>query len=216
MAIKGIIFDLWGTLIDNGVYSPLRQSYKIMMPEMEFSDFVVKMEQTVMTKKFKTLKDAFELLCKELKVEKENTMIEKLIGIWNSNSIMAKLYPETITALDDLKNMKIKLALVSNSMNLTTEQVIDKFNLKKYFDVIGLSYDLGFLKTSPKMYDYILKEFDLAKHEVLMVGDSMQTDISGAIMASIKPILVDRKNMRVFKDKISNLEELQKYIDKIK
>lgn len=210
--IKGIIFDLWGTLVDNGVYSPLRQSYKIVRTELEFSDFVVKLEQSIMTKKFKTLKDAFEQLCDELEAGPKDIVVEKLIGVWNSNAIMAKLYPETIKVLEDLKNKGIKLALVSNSINITTEQVLERLQFKKYFDVIALSYDVKVLKTSPKMYDYIIKEFGLERHEVLMVGDSMQTDVSGAIIASIKPILVDRRNLRVFKDKVDNLEQLNKFI----
>ncbi len=211
--IKGIIFDLWGTLVDNGVYSPLRQSYKISRTDIEFSDFVVKLEQTIMTKKFETLREAIEVLCDELDVYPRDVVVEKLIGVWNSNAIMARPYAETMKVLESLRKRGIKLALVSNSINITTEQVLEKFDLKKYFDVMGLSYELGVLKTSPKMYDHIIKDFKLGRHEVLMVGDSMQTDVSGAIIASIRPILVDRKDTRVFKDKVLSLEELNNYLE---
>ena len=94
--IKGVIFDLWGTLIDNGVRSPLYETYKIIRPRMAYTDFVPKFEQAVMTQDFKSQTEAFEEGFKALDVMPKDWLIDKLVGVWNSNTILSKLYDETI------------------------------------------------------------------------------------------------------------------------
>lgn len=209
--IKGVIFDLWGTLVDNGVRSPLYETYKIIRPRMAYTDFVPTFEQAVMTQEFKSQTEAFEEGFKALDVMPKDWLIDKLVGVWNSNTILSKLYDETIEVLEALKKKKLKLALISNLPSFSG-QVIEKFNLDKYFDVIVLSYDAGILKTNPKMFEQALKKIKLQRHEVLMVGDSMETDVAGAILAGVKPILLDRKNKRVYEDRILDLKELDKYL----
>jgi len=209
--IKGVIFDLWGTLIDNGVRSPLYETYKIIRPRMAYTDFVPKFEQAVMTQDFKSQTEAFEEGFKALDVMPKDWLIDKLVGVWNSNTILSKLYDETIEVLEALKKKKLKLAIISNLPSFSA-QVIEKFNLDKYFDTIILSYDAGILKTNPKMFEQVLKKIKLQRHEVLMVGDSMETDVAGAILAGVKPILLDRKNKRVYEDRILDLKELDKYL----
>ena len=209
--IKGVIFDLWGTLVDNGVRSPLYETYKIIRPRMAYTDFVPKFEQAVMTQEFKSQTEAFEEGFKALDVMPKDWLIDKLVGVWNSNTILSKLYDETIEVLEALKKKKLKLAIISNLPSFSA-QVIEKFNLDKYFDTIILSYDAGILKTNPKMFEQVLKKIKLQRHEVLMVGDSMETDVAGAILAGVKPILLDRKNKRVYEDRILDLKELDKYL----
>jgi len=209
--IKGVIFDLWGTLIDNGVRSPLYETYKIIRPRMAYTDFVPKFEQAVMTQDFKSQTEAFEEGFKALDVMPKDWLIDKLVGVWNSNTILSKLYDETIEVIEGLKKKKLKLAIISNLPSFSA-QVIEKFNLDKYFDTIILSYDAGILKTNPKMFEQVLKKIKLQRHEVLMVGDSMETDVAGAILAGVKPILLDRKNKRVYEDRILDLKELDKYL----
>lgn len=209
--IKGVIFDLWGTLVDNGVRSPLYETYKIIRPRMAYTDFVPKFEQAVMTQDFKSQTEAFEEGFKALDVMPKDWLIDKLVGVWNSNTILSKLYDETIEVLEALKKKKLKLAIISNLPSFSA-QVIEKFNLDKYFDTIILSYDAGILKTNPKMFEQVLKKIKLQRHEVLMVGDSMETDVAGAILAGVKPILLDRKNKRVYEDRILDLKELDKYL----
>ncbi len=209
--IKGVIFDLWGTLVDNGVKSPLFETYRIMRPRMAYTDFVPKFEQAVMTQEFKSQSEAFEEAFKALDVQPKEWLIDKLIGIWNSNVILSKLYDETLEVIEDLKKKKLKLALISNLPSFSA-QVVEKFELEKYFDAVVLSYDCGFLKTNQKMFEQVLKKLKLQRHEVLMVGDSMETDVAGAILSGVKPVLLDRKDKRVYEDRILNLKELEKFL----
>mgnify|MGYP001567253348 CR=1 FL=1 len=108
---KVILFDFWGTLVDNGTYSPLRQSYDILRPRMNFSEFVQAFEKAFMTKKFDEQAKGFAEVCDAIELPQKSFIIDKLIGLWNKNRMLAKLYPETISVLQALKDKKYNSAL---------------------------------------------------------------------------------------------------------
>ena len=58
--VKAILFDFWGTLVSNGVWSPIKQVKQKLDINMPFSEYVVRMERAMMTEKFPSLKKAFE------------------------------------------------------------------------------------------------------------------------------------------------------------
>ncbi len=213
--IKGIIFDFWGTLVENGVNpSPLKQvRYQMHLDNIPFSAFVASFERSFMTRSFETLGEAFEHTCKNFNIRYNQRLIDDLIGLWNKNRLLAKTFPDTISTLEDLKSRGLKLALLSNTDCFSVEPLLEKYDMLKYFDAIVLSYKTGILKTDKKSFDIILKELGLNKDEVIMVGDSLQSDIAGAQNAGIKAVLIDRRNMREFEDKIASLEELKKFLE---
>ena len=83
----------------------------------------------------------------------------------------------------------------------------------KYFDEITLSCDTGLLKSDKKAFGNILKKLKIKKTEVVMVGDSVESDIKGAENAGIKGILIDRRGRQEYEGKISSLKEIK---DKLK
>src|SRR3989344_5406856 len=147
--VKAIIFDFWGTLVENGVWSPIKQVQQILNINMPFSEYVGRMEQAMMTQKFDSLREAFEAVCEEFKVECNEEKMEALIGMWNKSWMLAKPYEEVQEELRKLKE-EYKLILVSNPDNFSINQVLDKFQLREYFDYVFLSYEAGLLKTDPK------------------------------------------------------------------
>ncbi|KYK26975.1 hypothetical protein AYK26_04385 [Euryarchaeota archaeon SM23-78] len=208
------MFDFWGTLAENGIFpSPVKQARYILRLRMLFKDFIVRFEQAMMTKPYKDLNEAFTAVCKEFDLEPHDFIIEKLVGMWNKNELLANPFLETVEVLDYLKKNKIKIGLISNTPSTIT-RILDKFNLNKYFDGIIFSYDTGLLKTNPDMFKKLLKKMKLKPGEVIMIGDSIPTDVIGARGAGIKSILVDRRNRRDFTPKIINLRELKDLLEK--
>ena len=53
---KIILLDFWGTLVENGVWSPTKQVRNILGIRMPFPEYVVRMERSMMTKEFSSLK----------------------------------------------------------------------------------------------------------------------------------------------------------------
>ena len=211
--IKAIFFDFWGTIVENGVFpSPVKQVRFILDLDIEFSDYIQKFEETVMLKKFENLNDAFAEVCKAFKIEAEEEKIEKLVGMWNKNKFFAKPYPDTKNTLEKLKE-KYKLILVSNTDCFSVKEVLEKYDLDKYFEKTFLSYEVGKLKTDPKFFKEILKKLKLKKTDVVMIGDSLQSDMKPAEDAGIRSILVDRRERREYKEKIKYLSEISKLLE---
>lgn len=214
--VKAIIFDLWGTIIENGVYpSPTKQSKKILgLFNMPYSEFVIRFEKAFMTSKYDNIKDGLDKVFKEFEVNpKEHNRVEKLVGLWNKSKILAKLYPETKQTLESLKKQGYTLILLSN-LPSTQIDIVERFEFKKYFDHIFLSFETGCIKSEGGFED-IMEKTGLSKEEMIMVGDSIESDIVGAEKAGVKGILIDRRNVREYDKKILTLEEIQKVLDEV-
>ncbi|MBN1157494.1 HAD family hydrolase [Candidatus Woesearchaeota archaeon] len=212
MAIKGILFDFWGTLIENGVFpSPVRQAQNILGLDTDFSDYIQKFEEALMLKKYKDLYEAFTAVCNSFDIEPTQDILDQLVGLWNRNKLFAKPYIETKIVLEILKK-SYTLAIISDTDCFSVNQVLEKYELGKYFSGIFLSYELGKLKTNPEMFEEALDKLGLKKEEVLMVGDSLESDMAAAKNAGIKAVLVDRRGRREYPDKVRNLKELRRFL----
>ena len=132
---KLIIFDFWGTLMNQGVYSPLKQVKNILRIDMPFSDFVIKFENVLFIEVYPDLQSGFEAVVKEFELKVPPFVMEKLIGMWNKNRLLAAPFPETLAVLEDLKK-DYRLAIISNTDGFSVSSVIEKYQLEKYFDYI--------------------------------------------------------------------------------
>lgn len=206
---KAIIFDLWGTIIETGVVpSPSRQVKYFLRVQQSFPDFIVAFEHSFMTKKFNSLQEAFENVVKDFNLKIPDFVYEKLVGTWNKNAILSKIYPETLEVLQELKNRGYKLYLLSNTDQFSFEQINTKFQLNELFDKVYPSFETGLLKANIEAYKQILKENDLNAEDVIMIGDSVDSDIKSAERAGIKGILVDRNDTREADEKVTSLSQL--------
>ncbi len=210
--IKAVLFDFWGTIVQQGEYSPLKQTYQLMRPRMHFGTFVEKFERVAMTKPFDDQNQMYNAAFEEFGMQPKDWIIEKLVGVWNKNKLLAQPYPETMKVLEELKKKGIKLALIANTFQSSVDGLLEKFGMDKLFDVVCFSCDIGYIKTDIEMINHTLAQLGVSKEEAVMVGDSMQTDIVGAEKAGVFPVLIDRKGTREYTNKIASLTELDKFL----
>lgn len=211
MKKKAIIFDLWGTIIETGVKpSPSRQVKYFLRAQQNFSDFVLAFEHSFMTRKFESLKQGFEHVVKDFNLKIPEFVYEKLIGMWNKNVILSEMY-EDVAVLEELKK-EYTIILLANIDQFSYEQVEHKYKLTELFHAVYPSFETGFLKINKESFEHILKEHDLTNEEVLMVGDSVHSDMEAAEKSEIQGLLLDRKNNREYEEKILSLNELKEKI----
>jgi FMN phosphatase YigB (HAD superfamily) len=89
---------------------------------------------------------------------------------------------------DFLKYNKMKNIKLGILTNYETEFQIKKLkilNILDYIDVIVTSEEVGIEKPSKQMFLTILDKMNLTKDEVIMVGDSFEQDIKGALNMNI-------------------------------
>ncbi len=214
---KVLIFDFWGTLIENGVRpSPSKQVRYFLRLRIPFSEFIVTFENAFMTRKFDNLRQGFEAVTEAFNKRVPDFVYDKLVGMWNKFSILSKPFDDAIPALDDLKK-DYKLVLLSNSDSFSLRQVMDKFDLEKYFDKIYVSCETGLLKSNPESFKKVLEAFSIAPEEALMIGDSPESDVKGAQAAGIPALLVDRRGWYEGPaPKVSSLLDVRKFLDEEK
>jgi len=109
-----------------------------------------------------------------------------------------KLHPDTTMLLSTLKDMDLKLGLVSNaSSHMVITVVIDRLNIARFFDVVVTSAQLRLRKPKPEIYNKALESLRVDPSEVVMVGDTVKGDIGGAKNLGMKAILVKRTNSEI-------------------
>ncbi|MEK6950984.1 MAG: HAD family hydrolase [Nanoarchaeota archaeon] len=212
--MKALLFDFWGTLVEQGVRSPLAQAQEILDLRLPFSEYVVRMEKAMMTKPFAELKEAFAAVCQEFGNTCSDEQLEQLVGLWNKSWMLAQPYEETLEVLQELKQ-RYRLILVSNTDNISVTRVLEKFQLSALFERKFLSFEVGLLKTDRSFFNQILDEVNLAMEDCIMVGDSMESDIMPAKKIGMKAVLIDRRNKRDFSPKVVNLRELEPLIEQV-
>ncbi|MFT4261351.1 MAG: HAD family hydrolase [Candidatus Woesearchaeota archaeon] len=207
--MKLLIFDVWGTIIETGVRpSPSKQVKYFLRSRDDFSEFVQRFEEVFMTKEYDSLKEGFEDVVDHMGLRIPDFVYDKLIGMWNKNSILSKEYEDTFESLEELKK-DYKLVLLANIDKFSWEQLQQKFELEKYFDKVYLSFETGNLKSDEVTIKGILKDFKVTKKDACLIGDSLESDMKAAEQAGIKGLLIDRNDRREFSPKIKSLKEIK-------
>lgn len=206
--MKAIIFDLQGTLMENGVFpSPTKQVRFILGIKVDFHQYVPLFENALLVSTHKSLSEGFKSVADAFDIEITSDSTDKLIGIWNKNKLLSHLFSDTLDTLNELKK-DYELVLAAN-IDCFTKDIITKFSLQNYFNHIYLSCEVGMLKSDPEFFKRILKDLKLAPSDVIMVGDSVESDMKPASIAGLRTILIDRMDRQEYPEKISSLKELK-------
>ena len=95
--------------------------------------------------------------------------------------------------LTHLRQRGFSLAVLSN-FDFRLRSLLNQLELASNFDIIVVSGELGIEKPDPKIFDVILKHFDLTNPtEILHIGDSVRKDYLGARDYGAKSLLYDPK-----------------------
>ncbi len=103
-----------------------------------------------------------------------------------------ELYPDSIPALEELKDEGYKLALISNAMP-SNRLVYEELGLERFFEVALFSYEQGIRKPHPEIFMAALERLGAGPGEAAMVGNDPVSDIAGAGLLGMETFLVVRK-----------------------
>ncbi len=94
------------------------------------------------------------------------------------------LFPDALSTLGELRRRGYLLGIVTNRLwgGKPFHEDLQSIGLLDYFSFqhIAISGDLGLRKPNPRIFEYVLKSFDVAPQETAMIGDSLSADILGA------------------------------------
>lgn len=116
-----------------------------------------------------------------------------------------ELYPDALFVLEKLKQSGRKTALITTSIRTNIEHLLNKYNMRDYFDVIITNEDTNYHKPNPEPLNRALNMLKGNKDKAIMIGDS-DKDIQAAANCGIDSILFYPDEHQRFYD----LKELQK------
>lgn len=216
--IKGVIFDLYGTLINaNHLFLPIAKiisketKYPARLLELKIRDTYNKYFKDYHLKPFKPEREYYKIMFKELKdfLDLKNS-IDWYIDEMYKTFIDLKPYDD-VDYLNTLKEKGLKIAILSNADDDFVVPSLEK-NLFPY-DILITSHSTKLYKPNPKIFEYTLNKMNLKKDDVIFVGDNYFVDVIGGNSFGIKSILIKRIfNKFEHPDTIYNLYELEKYI----
>lgn len=124
-------------------------------------------------------------------------------------------YDDVKEVIPRLKN-KYKMAVVSDAWP-SLENVFIDADMKKYFEIIVISTQIGTLKPDPKMYETAIENLNVNNSEAIFIDDNINNCL-GAEKLGIKSILMSRENYDEDKEKykemlvVKDLYELEKLL----
>ena len=90
------------------------------------------------------------------------------------------LMPYTLEVLEYLKDKKYAMTIITNGFSEIQDLKMSGSGLQGYFDRVITSKQAGWLKPHRQIFDFAVKQADVAKSDCLMVGDNQLVDIQGA------------------------------------
>lgn len=183
MAIKLIIFDLDGTLVDTSRDITIALNHAIRPYGLkELSDReVVRLVGEGITR-------LIEKVLGEEKSLVRDEVVRRFIDYYSEHIIeYSTPYPYVRKTLEQLTHYK--KAVISNKRESLSKRLLDELKLLQYFDIVVGSDTTPEKKPSPIPVLYILLNLQVATLEAVIVGDS-NYDISAGKGAGIRTIAV--------------------------
>lgn len=103
------------------------------------------------------------------------------------------LFPDSITTLDIMKSIGIRMVLITNGTSEKQRGKINKFCLTGYFERCFIEEEVGFGKPDIRIFQLALDELKLKAKDVWMVGDNLVWDIEAPQKIGIYSIWNDYK-----------------------
>ena len=229
--IKVILWDIDGTLLD----FKASESCSIKNAFRRFS-LGECTDETV--KLYSDINQECWLMLERGEITKEQTLLlrfEKFFDVYGIKGItlqeFCSVYENGIadtTAFIDgaydtvssLKGRYKQYAVTNGAYSVQTER-LKKSGLDKLFDGVFISDDVGYEKPSPLFFDYVRKHIDsVPLDEILIVGDSLTSDIKGGNNMGIKTCLYSPEKAEYDKNEykinyvISSLDEIYSVLEK--
>jgi phosphoglycolate phosphatase len=184
MAIKLIIFDLDGTLINS--IEDIANALNYAFGPFGVNDLTTT-EVTSMVGEgpLKLIQDV--LAERSLLADKE-LLVKRFLNYYESHPAdKTVLYPGRREMLEALKDMR--MAIVTNKTEQLSREILKKFRLDKYFDMVVAVDTISDRKPSPAPVVHVLSALNVTPEETIIVGDSA-IDIQTGRASFVKTVAV--------------------------
>ena len=192
---SAVIFDLFGTLVDNYPY----EEYQSVLGQMasvltiSFDTFRRLWSETAQERSLgiiRTIEANIEYICMKLGVGTDESKIE-LATKTRHDFIASVMRPrkDVIDALTHLQSQGLKIGLISNC-SPETPLIWKDTPLASLVDVALFSSSIGIKKPDPRIYQLASERLAVKPENCVYVGDGDSQELSGAAGVGMCPVLI--------------------------
>jgi putative hydrolase of the HAD superfamily len=187
--IKGILFDLDGTLLDRdqSLVAFLHHQYDRISELHHVEKQVFVQRFIALDHKGYVWKDVvYQKLIEEMNVDlRWQDMLDDYVESFQHHCVG---FPGLIEMLEFLKEMNLKIGIISNGYGRFQMNNIIGLKIKHYFDEILISEFEGLRKPDIAIFERALSRLGLEPNESIFVGDHPQNDVEASIKAGMTAI----------------------------
>lgn len=101
------------------------------------------------------------------------------------------LFPDAVDTLQYLKDKGYQLHLITNGFEETQHCKLRNCGISNFFVEVITSEGSNSMKPKREIFDYALNKAKALQHQSIMIGDSIEVDIKGAINAGLDQVYVN-------------------------
>lgn len=106
---------------------------------------------------------------------------EEIAHMWEVTHYHRSLRPRVAEMLKNLKDMGLKLGIISNTAALyQVFDILEEYGIRDYFQNVTLSSVTGMRKPAPDIFQVSLRQLQSRPEECVYVGDTVSRDIIGS------------------------------------
>lgn len=179
-------------------YIPINQQYWVLYREEKIGHQELR---------YKRLKDSFDLISFDIDDDTVDLISDAYI---RQLPTFNHLFDGAIEVLEYLKP-KYKLHIITNGFQEVQTGKLRNSNIEHYFETITNSEMAGVKKPNPKIFEFALNLAKTDKNSSLMIGDSFEADIEGALNIGLDAIFFNESKIKVHDDiaQVFHLSELK-------
>ncbi len=218
--ITTCVFDAYGTLFDvNAACRELSKEVGDKWNELSSLWRLRQLEYTWLRNSMKEYEDFWKITSDALDYAMETLNIKDIKLRKELLSLYLKLeaYPEIKSVLENIKNIGLKTAILSNGNNKMLESAVSNAKIQNLMDEILSVDDCKVYKPSTEVYDLVESKMGVKKEEVLFFS-SNAWDMHAASNYGFKAIWVNRFQGKLEKLPgkpyriINSLEQIEKIL----
>ena len=184
---KCFIFDLDGTLLDT--VEDLTRAFNYMRRSLNYPEISrERVEKMIGNGMRDVIEQSFAEMNKTPTVEEVDSALDTMRNYYLQHTVVTtKPYAGVIETLQFMREKGCKTAVVTNKYTNAAVDILQKFDMNKYFDCVFGNGEGFPLKPAPDLLWECAKRTDTAISDCVMVGDNY-TDLGSARNAGCKSI----------------------------
>ena len=193
MSYTAVIFDLYGTLVENfslKAYDKVQEEMAKIL-NVSYPKFWQAMGETIKDRSLGNLSPEENIVevCRRLGTKADRTQIEQIVFLkdeFTRHSIIPE--PKVLEALDLLKRNGLYIGLITNC-NAAVPRFFPESPLSQYIDVPVFSCEERIKKPSHRIYEIACERLNVQPQKCIYVGDGSSEELTGAAAVGLLPIL---------------------------